>query len=131
MRRGKAIPEDYPRNEAALGAIAVLDGNVAPVDERLPFGISRRVDARPASKERDQCLAIVNVNTSPTVCSLWKHTYPDVQSAVEPLAELSAALELVSREELVRRESDARVRRLGRVERRQDKLPKSVRLYKR
>lgn len=40
MCRREAISEDDTCNQTALGVLAVLDGNVAPIDERLPVSIS-------------------------------------------------------------------------------------------
>lgn len=49
-------------------------------------------------------------------------TYAYVETAVEPLAKLAAGLVVVAGEELVGRELEARVGRLGAVERGEDKL---------
>lgn len=125
MRGCEAVPEDDAYDQTALRAVAILDCNIAAVDEGLPVCITRGLGTRTTSEEGDQCLATKVSLLAPILRNMDGCTHPDEQGTVESLAKLAAALVLVPREELVRGEPDARVGRLGRIESRQNKLYKS------
>lgn len=56
MRGGQAVSEYDARDEAALDALSVLDGDVAPLDEGLLLGVALDVCSRAAAEERYECL---------------------------------------------------------------------------
>lgn len=52
VRRGQSIAEDYSGDEPTLYPFAILDGNVAPLDEGLLLDISLVICRRAASEQR-------------------------------------------------------------------------------
>jgi hypothetical protein len=57
VRRRQPVPEDDAYDQTALRAVAILDGHIAAVDERLSVCITSSLDARTAAEQGDQCLA--------------------------------------------------------------------------
>lgn len=121
VRRGQSVAEDYSGNKPTLDSFAILDGNVAPLNEGLLLDISLVVCRRAASEQRDE--GLINelemvLNTSLRIFV----TYSDVQGAIEAIAKLATALKLIAGKELVCSEPNAGIGRLGRVESGKDKL---------
>lgn len=96
VRRGQSIAEDYSGDEPTLYPFAILDGNVAPLDEGLLLDISLVICRRAASEQR--------------------YEGSDVEGTVETITKLATALKLIAGEELVCSEPNAGIGRLGRVE---------------